>query len=216
MKDISSIKISLLSTIFSISGSVTAQTPTSAPPINESETIKITTTLIKTDVTLTDKNDKVILDKFGSALHFVAVPDFKKQMSISNLLVDNFTPEEWRKISLGGDRDASERSLLLDTTLRRFKNGTVLRYDYAIYNPKKSQSLSTRLRLVRDGKTIYEEPPVAIKTAGQTDLSRLQIEGTVTLGKNLEPGDYILQITADDGSGEKNAASQFVQFEIIK
>ena len=163
-------------------------------------------------VALRDTNS----DKLGSASQFVEVPDFKKQMSISNLLVDNFTPEEWRKISLGGDRDASERSLLLDTTLRRFKNGTVLRYDYAIYNPKKSQSLSTRLRLVRDGKTIYEEPPVAIKTAGQTDLSRLQIEGAVTLGKNLEPGDYILQITADDGSGEKNAASQFVQFEIIK
>ncbi len=163
-------------------------------------------------VALRDTNS----DKLGSASQFVEVPDFRKTMSMSNLLVDNFTLEEWKKISLGGDRDVSERSALLDTTLRRFKSGTVLRYDYAIYNPQKSQALSTTLRLIRDGKIVYEEPPVAIKTAGQTDLLRLQIEGAVTLGKNLEAGDYILQILAADGSGDKNSASQFIQFEITK
>ena len=86
-----------------------------------------------------------------------------------------------------------------------------------IYNPKQRQSLTTQLRLIRDGKVIYEETPVPLKTGGQTDLMGLQTSGAVTLGKNLEAGSYILQtIVFDTAEKGKNAfATQFVEIEVV-
>jgi len=96
-------------------------------------------------------------DKVGAVSLFVEVPNFRKRISLSNLILDNFTPEEWRKIKFGDNE--SERGVLLDTTLREFKGGTILRYDYVIYNPKQIQSLTTQMRLIREGKVVYEETP---------------------------------------------------------
>ncbi|MBA3633590.1 MAG: VWA domain-containing protein [Acidobacteria bacterium] len=155
-------------------------------------------------------------DNVGSASQFIEVPNFKKRMSVSNLVLDNFTLEEWQKIRLGGGSDNSQRSVLLDTTLRQFKGGTILRYDYVVYNPKQSRSLQTQLRLIRNGKVVYEEQPTPIKTIEQTDLLRLQTAGAISLGKNLEAGDYVLQIIVTDSASEKKFASQFVEFEIVE
>ncbi len=156
-------------------------------------------------------------DKVGAASQFVEVPDFKKRMSISNLVLDNFTPEELQKVKLGGSRD-SKRTVLLNTTLREFKRGTILRYDYVIYNPKQTQSLTVQTRLIRDGKVIYEENPAPLKIGGQTDLMRLQSSGAITLGKNLEAGSYILQTIVVDAAerGKNSFTTQFVEFEIVE
>lgn len=155
-------------------------------------------------------------NKIGAASQFVEVPNFKEKISLSNLIVDNFTPEELQKIRLGGSDN--RRGVLLDTTLREFKRETILRYDYVIYNPKKIQSLTTQMRLINNGKVIYEENPAPLKTEGQTDLMRLQSFGAITLGKNLEPGSYILQIVVVDSSakGKDSFTTQFIEFEIVE
>lgn len=157
-------------------------------------------------------------DKVGAASQFVEVPNFKKKMSISNLILDNFTPEALQKIKLGNSRDSSDRTALLNTTLREFKRGTILRYDYVIYNPKQRQSLTVQTRLIRDGKVIYEETPAPLKTDAQMDLMRLQSSGAITLGKNLEVGSYILQTIIVDAAakGKDSFATQFVEFEIVE
>lgn len=152
----------------------------------------------------------------GSASQFIEVPNVKKRMTLSNIVLDDFTPNEWQKIKLGGSRDDSERSVLLDTTLRQFKRGTILRYDYAIYDFKQTKEIETRMRLIKDGKVVYEEQPEPVKTEGQTDRTRIQSAGAFSLGKNLEPGDYILQIIVTDGKNEKKFATQFVEFEIVQ
>jgi VWFA-related protein len=154
-------------------------------------------------------------DKTGSASQFIEVPDVKKRMALSNLVLDNFTAEEWQKVRLGASRDQSERSVLLDATLRKFRRGTVLRYDYVIYNPKQGRQIEAQLRLIRDGKIVYEEAPTPVKSEGQKDLQRLQAAGAVSLGKNLTPGSYVLQVIATDGADPKKFAAQFVEFEIV-
>ncbi len=65
-------------------------------------------------------------------------------MSISNLVLDNFTLEELQKIRLGESRNNRDRTVLLNTTLREFKRGTILRYDYVIYNPKRGKRKKMR------------------------------------------------------------------------
>ncbi len=155
-------------------------------------------------------------DKVGSATQFIEVPDVKKRLVMSNLLIDNFSAEEWQRIRAGGSRDDSERSVLLDTTVRQFRRDSVVRFDYVIYNPTLSTNLQAQARLIRDGKVIFEETPAAVKTAGVLDLSRIQTAGGLTLGNSLAAGSYIIQVVVFDKSDEKKKfATQFVEFEIV-
>ena len=153
--------------------------------------------------------------RVGAVSQFIEVPNTKKSLALSNLLVDNFTVAEWEKAK-SGIAGASEKSALFDTTLRRFKPNTVLRYDYVVYKPKISTQIETHVRLIKDDKIIYEEKPRMVKTDGQTDLLRLQTAGAVTLGKNLEPGTYLLQIIAVNPKEQKEFATRYVEFEIVE
>jgi hypothetical protein len=153
-------------------------------------------------------------DKVGSASQFIEVPNVRKNMVLSNLVLDNFTAAEW-DAKRRGSSEESERSALLDTTNRQYKRGTILRYDYAIYNPSQSRQIETQLRLIKDGKVIYEENPVAVKTASQPDLQRLPAAGAFSIGKNLETGSYILQVIAFDKTNSKKFATQYVEFEVV-
>jgi VWFA-related protein len=157
-----------------------------------------------------------VSNKVGSASQFVEVPNIKKRMVLSSLVLDNFTAGEWEGIKRGRSRDESERSVLLDTTLRQYKRGTILRYDYVIYNPDQSRQIESQMRLIRDGKVLYEEQPIAVKTEAQTDLRRLQTGGAFSLGTNLKAGNYILQIVATDKTSAKKFATQYVEFEIVE
>lgn len=157
-------------------------------------------------------------DAVGSASEFIEVPNLKKKnIALSQLILDSFSAEEWKKISLGQSRDESERSVLLDTALRQFRRGSILRFNYAVYNAR-SGRLKTQTRLISDGKIVFEGDPVPLGTAGQTDPLRLQAEGALTLGANLPAGSYILQIVVIDeaASRKKRFTSQFVEFEIVE
>ena len=160
-------------------------------------------------------------DAVGSASQFIEVPNFKKKkLTLSNLILDSYSATDWQKISLGQPVASGEKSVFMETTLRQFTRGNVLQYNYVIYNarPDKAQKpqLETQMRLIRDGKVVFEGGKTPLNVAGQTDLQRIQTSGALTLGKNLEPGTYILQIIVFDVvAGEKpRVSTQFVEFEI--
>ncbi len=153
--------------------------------------------------------------KVGAVSQFIEVPNTKKRLALSNLLVDNFTAAEWEKAK-AGTAEASERGVLFDTTLRQFKPNTILRFDYVVYKPKINTQVEIQTRLIKDDKIIFEEKPKVLETAGQTDPARLQNTGAIILGKNLEPGTYLLQIIAADTEDQKKFATQYVEFEIVQ
>jgi hypothetical protein len=155
-------------------------------------------------------------DRIGAASQFVEVPDIKKRIALSSLLLDNFTVPEWQKVRAGGSRDESERSLLLDASLRQFKRGTILTYDFVVYNPSASNSLESSLRLIKDGKVIYEEPAAAVNGATQDDKLRMLVSGAVSLGTSMKPGTYLLQVIVSDRAKAKRFATQHVEFEIVE
>jgi VWFA-related protein len=161
--------------------------------------------------------------KIGAASQFIEVPNLKKnKLTLSGFILENYTAEEWEKISFAQTKDAKDKSAFLDTTLRRFERGTILRYNYAVYNAKANKEqnpqLRTQMRLIRDGKVILEGRPTPFDASSQTDLQRLQASGAITLGSDLTPGNYILQVIAFDdvNGGKQRFATQFVEFEIVK
>jgi hypothetical protein len=121
----------------------------------------------------------------------------------------------------GGQSAPQNDDSLTATATRIFKRGSILIYNYAIYNartaPAQGVKLQTYVRLFREGKLIYQSEPVPVNTAGQADLAHIEDRGVMTIGSNLAPGDYVLQlVTTDALAREKNQiAAQSIDFEVI-
>jgi VWFA-related protein len=163
--------------------------------------------------------------KIGSASQFIEVPNLKKKnLTLSGIVLENFTMAQWRQpANLDSPSEASvgKTNPLLDTSLRRFKRGTVLQYGVEIYNAKaenkQKPQLTTYVRLFHNGKTILNSNELPVKITEQSDFQKINSMNALRLGTGLASGDYILQIiVVDNAAKEKNKiATQSVQFEII-
>jgi VWFA-related protein len=161
----------------------------------------------------------IVTGKIGAVSQYIEVPNLKKnKVTLSNFVLDNFTPEEWKKFTRG----EFSGNPLVNSTARRYKRGTVLRYSYAIYNAQPDRArkpqLEIQMRLLRDGKVILDDVPVPFDAKGQTDLARIEASDALILGNDLTPGTYILQVIVYDKTAAENNrfGTQFVEFDIIK
>jgi VWFA-related protein len=109
-------------------------------------------------------------------------------------------------------------------SVRRFKNGMVLQYDYVIFNakvdkagPRRTQ-LYTQVRLFRDGQPFYTGNPKLLDITNQTDLKRLITGGALRLGTDMTPGEYVLQVIVTDMLAEDKyrTATQWIDFDIVR
>ncbi len=158
-------------------------------------------------------------ENVGSASQFVEIPNLKKnRLTLSTIILDNYTTDQWQKVVSGNLQNTDEQSGL-DMALRRFKSGTVLRYDYMIYNAKTNPvQLNAQMRLFREGELVLEGKPVVIDGKDQANLQRIQAAGAITLGNNLAPGNYALQIIVFDNrtKGKNQVTAQWIDFEIVE
>ncbi len=166
--------------------------------------------------------------KVGSASQFIEIPNLKKKrLTLSSLVLNNYSAAEWQKIRAGEKPDTAiegndDLSTNIDTTLRRFKPGTVLQYGYIIYNAanraNQNPQMEIGVRLLRDGKVIMEGEPREFSPADQTDLRRVPAIGAITLGKSLPPGNYVLQVIVTDKFAKEKyqTATRWVEFEIVE
>jgi len=158
--------------------------------------------------------------KVGSASQFIEVPNLKKRrLTISSVILENLTEAEWQRSAETGFQNYQSNSMT-DTAVRRVKAGTILRYGYEIYNAKLAASgqpnLMARVRIFRDGKLVLDGKQTPVDLKKQTDTAHIKAVGALSIGSQMLPGDYILQIIVTDPlAGRKNEiATQFVQFEI--
>lgn len=166
-----------------------------------------------------------VTGKIGAASQFIEVPDLnKKRLTLSNLVLKQFSVEEWKKISLRQNDNikTSSGNGLLDTVIREFKRPTVFTYSFLIYNAKLDSQQKPQLkldtRLFHNGKLIMEGQPSAINPINQTDLKRIETFGAITIGNDLPPGDYVLQVivTDENAKGKHQIATQSIDFEVVE
>lgn len=162
-------------------------------------------------------------DKIGAATQFIEIPNLdKNRLALSGLILQNMTFEQWQA-RVGGNAQANSeiQDAQTVTATRVFRRGSVLLYNYVVYNAKpdsnRNVQIQTQGRLYRDGQLVFEGKLQPLKTTGQTDLKRLEGDGAIMLGKNLAAGDYVLQIVAVDAlAKEKNQIkAQFIDFELV-
>ena len=166
--------------------------------------------------------------KIGSASQFIEIPNLKKNaLTVSSLVLESVSIENWRKMnsiaslmSAAQVNDLTRRTI--DTSLRRFKRNSVLRFGFEVYNAKldggKKPNLSTQIRLFRDGQLVLEGAQVPLELFQQKDYERTAGLGAVDLGSQTPSGDYILQIVVIDNLAKekRKIATQFVQFELVE
>ncbi len=156
-------------------------------------------------------------EKVGSASQFIEVPDLKKgYLTISGIVLENLTETQWRERNSA----ANQLNLMQDTSLRKFKRGTILSYSTEIYNAASDQKtkpkLQTQVRLFRDGKIILNGKLNDFAADEQSNSAKLNYAGALGLGNEMKPGDYVLQIVVIDSlaKSKRKTATQWVQFEL--
>lgn len=154
--------------------------------------------------------------KIGSASQFIQIPDPKKnRLMVTSAALENLTPRQQIEAAAESSIDPWTA-----TALRQFKAGTVLNYTFSVVNVRTDSSGNTSLqaqsRLYKDEKQIFTSSPSQVSRKPTDNV--LDILGTLNLGSDLEPGDYILQIDVTDLLSKKKdrTVSQFIQFEIVE
>jgi hypothetical protein len=107
------------------------------------------------------------------------------------------------------------------TARRSFRRGTQLAYDYKIINAKTGASqhpeLEVQARLFHDGEQLLAGDKTALAAAdGISDPQRLTRSGRLSLGRDMTPGEYVLQVIVTDklAPGKFSVAAQSTDFEI--
>jgi VWFA-related protein len=150
-------------------------------------------------------------ERIGSAGQFVEIPDLKKgRLALSGLVLNAKEEDAQRP-----DPQASE-------AVRHFKSGAVMRYSFVIYNARldkdtRSPRLQVQVRLFRGGELIFTGKVQPFALNNPPDLGRLTASGALTLGPNMVPGEYVLQVSVNDllADEKSRTASQWIDFEVI-
>ncbi|HXM47430.1 MAG TPA: VWA domain-containing protein [Pyrinomonadaceae bacterium] len=184
-------------------------------------------------------------ERVGSASQFVEVPDLKKnRLALSGLVVRGENPVERTTAAAGAnpsavvagnqaatnpdsatqDQDAADqRNPEASPAVRHFSRGLLMDYLFIIYNAhldkttNKAQLIS-QVRLFRDGKPVYTGKESPLDFSGVVDPKRVVSGGSIRLGSDLVPGDYVLQVIVKDMLADEKhrTVTQWMDFEIVK
>jgi VWFA-related protein len=141
--------------------------------------------------------------KLGSASELLVIPDLKKdRVALTSVVLQQ------------ADRPAGTPAYAGMTPItRQFHAGGQLEYFSMVEKGgnKSADKLDTKIRIVRDGRTVYSGPAKQVPMDG----GGLAILGGLKLGSQMSAGDYYLEITAANPTRRHAAAAQWTDFEIL-
>ena len=151
--------------------------------------------------------------RIGAVGQFVEVPDLgNHRLALSGIVMDgqlNTTPSAGRES--------------VNAAVRRFPSGSNIRFACGIYNALADQAthlpkVVLQVELFREGKHVLSSPIMPVEASNQSDLARLVATGVLSLGPELEPGNYFLRLVATDlvTKEKQEQAVQWIDFEIVK
>jgi hypothetical protein len=158
--------------------------------------------------------------KLGSAAQLVEVPALDtNKIALSGITLS--TEAEATKLASGPppDKAPGVSGAIANLALRRFRSSSNLYYGYVVYvgRAKKSTDVPALLgevKLFREGVLVYGGGAKAVDTAGQDDFERISGAGGLRLN-SLAPGAYVLQVIVKDQAGNRGAATQVIDFEVV-
>jgi len=159
--------------------------------------------------------------EIGSASQFIEVPNLgRKALALSGIIMKGENQKTSGAVPQQPSAQVAEYDPGSGPAVRVFHSGSKVLYAYQILNAKADQQkrpeLDVQTRLFRDGKQMYARVPIPFDSTGQSDATLLEAEHQVTLGSDLPPGEYVLQVVVTDKLAPKKSAtvSQSTDFEI--
>jgi len=166
--------------------------------------------------------------RLGTAGQFVEVPNLNNGwLALSGLTVSGFLDSKESEPAAANPETtqptAGDREAMTGPAQRRFRTPSNLYFGYVIYNVQldkatRQTGLIAAIRILRDGKIIFDGQPKAVDLTGQSDSQRITAGGGLQLGTEMAPGEYILQITVTDllAKEKQRTTTQWIDFEIVK
>jgi VWFA-related protein len=155
----------------------------------------------------------------GSADQYVEVPDVESgRLTVSGIVIQEDGAQANPNLpqSQGPAEDVTRGA-----ARRSFRPGAALVYAYEIINAKpgagQHPDVQVQTRLFRDGKQVVAGKPTALDTtAGSSDPQRVMAGGRMSLGRDMTPGQYVLQVIVTDklAKSKFNTVTQSTDFEI--
>jgi VWFA-related protein len=158
-------------------------------------------------------------NKVGSASHFVEVPDLRHhRLALSGILLHGALPPG-AEGSVSKEYDIASPAT---PAVRVFRSGEVVSLGYVIFDARRDREtdrpeIETQFLLYRERLCVFTSPVIPFRTKQQDDLGRLSATGSLRLGSNLEPGEYVLQVVAWDklAPAKFRVASQWIDLELV-
>jgi VWFA-related protein len=166
--------------------------------------------------------------RLGSASQFVAVPDLgKRRLALSGVVLGTVNA---RNAQVPAADVAVRAASRVSPAVRRFAPGADVSYGFAVYHPHVDGAgkpqLTSRVRLVRQGKAVLDQDLSAVQVMQRLDaagdakskaMPGFIVAGTFALPKDLEPGEYAVQVAVVDASAAKDdakSAGQWTSLEV--
>jgi len=164
-------------------------------------------------------------EKTGSANQYIEIPEVGKgRLALSGIVVRARDPKSQAGGPGSGEPEgrAEETDPEGNPAVRLFRPGRLMTYAFQILDARldpatQKPRLETQVRLYRSGRQIFAGKPTPFDPGRQTEWKRLLAGGSLTLGKPLESGEYVLQVVVTDAlaSARRRTASQWVDFELL-
>jgi VWFA-related protein len=165
-------------------------------------------------------------EQVGSASQFIEVPDVNKgRLTLSSVVLREQPkspggPNPEALAADGQEGEVADENPEGGPAIRIFKPGSDIIYGYQVMNARadstKPAELEEQVRLFRDGKQVYEGKVDPLKLTGQPDPKRLLVGGSLKVGGQVPPGDYVLQVIVTDRLAKEKyrTATQWMDFEV--
>lgn len=140
--------------------------------------------------------------RLGSAMQWIVIPDFSKhELSLSSLIlgIENVVNKDGNSESVQWSVD------------KKFAKDSRLKFMVFVYNSSQGgmSNLAARVQVFRDGENVISNPFKIISVDKQADTNRIPFNGEIDLA-GLEPGRYLLVVTAENRTTQKTASQQTV------
>jgi len=172
-----------------------------------------------------------VSNKVGSAYQFVDIPDLKKKgLALSNIfMITSLEDLQWmnsdatKEINEGVFSSVFQAEEVRSPALRTYEHGDKLQMLAILYNVDRKAAGSPEIEiqtvLYKDGKEFRRGAQVPISVEGAENVDGIPILQRFTLGTDMSPGDYLLELTVTDKKNSRSKegiASQTLGFTVAE
>jgi len=154
----------------------------------------------------------------GSAQQYVEVPDVDNgRLALSGIVLLEAAAEASEDPHQSSSPQGSSpgEDVTSGAARRSFRPGAHLVYGYEIINAAHPE-LEAQIRIYREGQQVVASKTTLSAAAGAAGQQRLRAEGRLSMGRDMTPGEYVLQVIVTDRlvKGKFNTVTQSMDFEI--